>query len=89
MNVADVSLDFRNTPASPVNIYGIGGFYAPNQTTKLHIGRRYALFTPWAQALNRDDTGLGTGYPAYTFGVDYAGNAVTVSRGELLAGPSA
>jgi RHS repeat-associated protein len=77
MNVAEVAVDFRNTHSSAISIYGVGGFY-PSVTTTLQVGRRYALFTPWAQALNRDDTGLGAGYPVYSFGVDDLGNAVTV-----------
>ena len=77
MNVVPVSIDFGGADTSSIAIYGIGGFN-PGVPTRLQVGRRYALFTSWAKALDREDSGLSTGYPVFAFGVDYNGNAIVV-----------
>jgi RHS repeat-associated protein len=79
MTVKPVTIDFRGASVPNVAIYGIGAFTLNGPTVLLQVGRRYALATPWAQALEpRTDTGLSTGYPVFEFGVGYQGNSLVV-----------
>ena len=80
MKVVPVSVDFRGADTSSIDTYGLGAFTASGPPVRLQVGRRYALFTPWSLALDRNDSGVGAGYPAFSFGVAYDGNSVTVDQ---------